>query len=391
MRKRVNAACYASMALLGIYLTVYQSVISELSSEHSVGPTAMGVIISLHFIGSIMAPVIFGEISDRVGKKPVVITAFIIIITGILSVYIFDNLYLTAVGIFVVGCGFAVIEGSLSGVLSDINADEIGKVINISQMFFSIGAVAGPLIALFLAEATGSWKSVFIVVIVLFCLIAVYMASLDFGEKKISDSKTKGLISAVLLKQSIFILLCLAMFLYVGAEEGIAFWLKSYFEEIFDSSSMGAFALSGYWASMIIGRFLASKFNNKYGLFLKAGLLLSLAASIIALLWKDNIVNIVCFIVLGLGFSAVWPIITSMTAERFPEYTGTAMGFMVTSGAVGGAAMPFLMGAAADGTSVATAFWIVPVTILAVLLNLIYILGKPNTSNSIDVSEGKER
>lgn len=381
LRRRINAACYASMALLGIYLTVYQSVISEISNEHSIGPTAMGVIIALHFMGSITAPVIFGEISDRVGKKPVVMISFVIIIAGLLSVYIFDGLLLIAAGIFLIGCGFAVIEGSLSGVLSDVNSGEVGKVINISQMFFSIGAVAGPLMALFLGRMTGSWKSVFLVIIILFCLIAAFISRLDFGRKEGPVSGTTGLISAALLKQNIFILLCLSMFLYVGIEEGIAFWLKSYFQKVFNSSYLGAFTLSGYWASMIIGRFLASRFHKKYALFLKAGLLLALVANIIALLFKNSFVNTVCFILVGLGFSAVWPIITSITAESFPEYTGTAMGFMMTSGAAGGAVVPFLMGAAVDEMSLSAAFWILPFITAIVLLNLIYILGKSVSSS----------
>lgn len=134
MKTKINAICYISMGLLGIYISVYQSIISIISKNYSINNTVAGVIISLHFIGSLIAPIIFGEISDRIGKKSVVIISFNVLIAGLLMVYLFNNLALIATGIFIIGCGFAVIEGTLSGVLSDVNLDETNKVINISQI-----------------------------------------------------------------------------------------------------------------------------------------------------------------------------------------------------------------------------------------------------------------
>jgi MFS family permease len=147
-KKHINFACYITMFLLGLYLAGYQNVIDSVTKEYSIASSIMGLIIALHFIGSITAPVIFGELSDRKGRKVVIVIAFLVLTGGLLLASIFRNIYILALGIFLIGSGFAVIEGTLSTVLSDINPGETVRVINLSQMYLCIGAVLGPLAAL---------------------------------------------------------------------------------------------------------------------------------------------------------------------------------------------------------------------------------------------------
>ncbi len=370
MKRKINGISYVSMLLLGIYITVYQSAIGTIAKEYDLNDTAVGIIISLHFIGSVLAPVAFGEISDRVGKKAVVILAFCLFVLGLSGVYLAQGIFIIALGIFLIGCGFAVIEGTLSGVLAEVNPEKTGRVMNFSQMFFSIGAVVGPLIFIFMTDRFKGWRGIFLAMLLAFVTVTIYMFQLQLGGVKRRPANDKGLISLVLLKEKIFLLLCISMFAYVGIEEGIAFWLGSYFENNFDSTSLGAYTLSGYWGSMIIGRYLAGRFHDKYPLFLKWGLLISLISIIIALIVKINLLTAICFLFTGFGLSAVWPIIMSIAADRYPQYNGTAMGIMMTCGAGGGTAIPLLTGIISGYTGVETAFWIIPMIIIVVIILL---------------------
>ena len=386
VKTKINTACYISMGLLGVYISVYQSIISTITKNYSISNTVAGIIISLHFIGSFVAPIIFGEIGDRIGKKSIIIISLNLLIIGLLMVYLFDNILLLAIGIFIIGCGFAVNEGILSGLLSDVNIGKTNKVINISQMFLSIGAVTGPLITLLLIKLTGSWKFVFPLMIVLFGVILLYFTRLRFDgiRKTVQDHKNTGLISIKLFKEKIFIYLCISIFIYVGIEEGIAFWLVTYFDNSFNAIQLGTYALSAYWASMIVGRYLASRFNNKQRFLLNGGLISSLVFICIALLWQNGIVSLICFAGVGLGFSAVWPIIISITAENYPKYTGTAMGIMMTAGAGGGIAVPFLIGTLTNFGKIYIVFWVVPILIVFILVTQIFIeKSKPHQEHSL--------
>lgn len=83
MKTKLNIICYISMCLLGIYLSVYQNAINSIAVSYSINSTAIGFIISLHFLGSLTAPVVFGEISDRIGKKAVVVISYGIMALGL--------------------------------------------------------------------------------------------------------------------------------------------------------------------------------------------------------------------------------------------------------------------------------------------------------------------
>lgn len=373
MKSRINNISYISIGLLGVYISIYQSIISTITANYSISNSVAGLIISMHFTGSLVAPVIFGEISDRVGKKAVVLAAFIIFITGLIFVYLFNSIVMVAIGIFLIGSGFGVIEGTLSGILSDVNTDETGRVISISQMFFSIGAVAGPMIALYLTGLYSSWKVLFLLLIIMYCTILVYLIRLKLNGSNNAVRCDHGLISVKLIKERIFILLCISIFIYVGIEEGVAFWLNTYFGSTYNAGQLGAYALSGYWGGMIAGRYIASRFAEYNKQLIAGGLLFSFFCLITALLVNSSIVNFICFIGVGLGFSAVWPVIISTAARYYPEYTGTTLGIMMTCSAAGGIAVPFLIGFIADFSKIGTAFRVIPVMTILILAAQVYI------------------
>jgi len=235
-------------------------------------------------------------------------------------------------------------------------------------MFFSVGAVAEPLVTLFIVRLSGSWKAVFLLIILFYSFITVYLLKLDFGTKSDVVPKGTGPISVKLLREKIFLFFCISMFIYIGIEEGVAFWLNTYFDKLYASKQLGTYALSGYWASMIIGRYLAGRFYKYRRFFLKAGLISSLFFIIFGLLSNNSIISLICFIGTGLGFSAIWPILMSMTADNYSDNTGTALGVMMSFGAVGGIVMPLIFGVLANLVMIKIAFWIVPVMIIIIIL-----------------------
>ncbi|HHT66243.1 MAG TPA: MFS transporter [Clostridiales bacterium] len=375
-KKHINFACYITMFLLGLYLAGYQNVIDSVTKEYSIASSIMGLIIALHFIGSITAPVIFGELSDRKGRKVVIVIAFLVLTGGLLLASIFRNIYILALGIFLIGSGFAVIEGTLSTVLSDINPGETVRVINLSQMYLCIGAVLGPLAALFVINQFGSWRALFTLLVFMFFLMALVFTRFDLdgvkdgeGRKETIQIKSEEKIhSLALLKRKNFLLLCLSMFLYVGVEEGIAFWTTTFFGNAYSNPIWGTYSLSAYWAGMIIGRFLAGVFPKKALTFLSVGAFLSSVSIISASLINSKELGFVCFFLTGLGLSVIWPVIVSITSDKFVKYRGTAVGIMMSMGAMGGTVMPFLIGVFDHFGGIRVAFLSLSVLIFVTLL-----------------------
>jgi len=334
----------------------------------------MGTIVSLHFVGSIITPIISGEIGDRIGKKLVVIIAFVVFNIGLALIFFFANIFLLAVGIFLIGCAFSTIEGMLSGVLTDNNREHRSKVIDISQLFFCVGAIAGPLLAVLFSEIFVEWKSIFLFMLGMFLLVMVLFASTKVEGGAEPEEKGSGLITIRLFRSKLFIILCVSIFLYVGVEEGVAFWTTTYFETVFDAKQLGSYALSAYWGAMVVGRYLASRFEKKRSLFTIWGMIISVIFSIAALVIKNPVFNFVCFAAVGFGFAVIWPFIVASAAEKYPEYTGTAIGVMMTSSAGGGLLLPFIMGTITGVSSISVAFGVIPAITMMIFFLLFGLL-----------------
>ena len=76
--------------------------------------------------------------------------------------------------------------------------------------------------------------------------------------------------------------------------------------------------------------------------------------------------TLVGILFIGLGFANIFPLIFSITIDRFPEHTNELSGLLVSSIA-GGALIPPIMGVVADFTSIQTSF-VVPVLCIIYLL-----------------------
>jgi|GEM_PF-1180029 len=399
MNKKVNTICYMLMLFLGIYLAMYQNSINYITEGVLNKSTIMGVLVALHFIGIIIAPVTFGEAGDRIGKKKVLTIAFATILFGISIVFVSKSIILVAVGILFIGCGFGAIESLGSSILADENPYDTNRVINISQVFFSAGAVMGPLISLKIVEISGSWKISYLIAFIFFASMLVATSKTDFGgvtgtgtdsitstgavssagigtdaaackdtgSVAVTTKKT-GLYSSRLLKDRYFQILCLSIFLYVGIEGASSFWITTYFRDVLGAEKLGSYALSGFWGSMIVGRYIGSKLESKSRIVMNISLVISIVSITSGLLIKSTISGLVSFTLLGFGFAVIWPVLMTMAAKRYPEKTGTAMGIMMTISAVGGMIIPFIMGILGDALSISAGLSVVPASALLIIL-----------------------
>lgn len=372
MNSKINTICYLSMTFLGIYISTYQSVINIIAQNFAISGTIIGIIIALHFAGSFIASAIFGEISAKIGKKAVVLLSYIVLVLGLLAVYSCNILLVIAIAIFIIGCSFGVVESMLSALLADLNPERTNYVISISQMYFCIGAISGPLLSISLTGLTGNWKAMFLFSAIAFTVLFAFFLRMDFPDIKSIPSgdgmSKRDLVSIKLLKEKPFIILCISIFIYVGIEEVAAFWTTTYYQSNFGAGNLGAYALSGYWGSMIVGRYIGSKFEEKGREFVLGGLLISFVSLTCALLIKNSIFNFICFIMLGFGFSVIWPILMAITAKKYPKHTGTAFGIMMTFSAAGGILLPMLTGTLESIWGIGTTLWIIPVMIFILLI-----------------------
>jgi len=360
------------MIALGLYISAYQHVLIDIITEYNLPGWAGGFLVSLHFIASFLFPFFLGMLADRIGRKPVITGCFIMLLLGMTTVVIFGNVWLCGFGIFIIGGGFCVIESSMSSLLSETNPGSEIKVMNLSQMYFCLGAVIGPLLGMIFYNWFGNWRSVYIFIGLIF-LICVILLIFQKLPKPIA--RADSLVKTV-FKNKYFLILMLTMFIYVGIEEGAAFWAGEFINVTFGTATISAYFLSAYWLGMMLGRLIASYVKKHMKQLTLYGVLLALIFFSGMIIFKVEIPVVICFFMVGFGIAPIWPLIVALGTKANPEAPDTAVGVLYSAGASGAVVMPFFLGVCNDLLGMRQAFVIMLVLLGGLFAALMVVLRK---------------
>jgi len=147
-----------------------------------------------------------------------------------------------------------------------------------------------------------------------------------------------------------------AMFAYVGCEQGTADWISSFLYQYhgFDPHTTGATAVSWFWglltAGCLVGLLLLKIFDSRRVL---SGGALGALVCLSAALFGPAKVSLIAFPAIGLFASVLWPIVMSLALNSVAEYHGSFSGILGT-GIVGGAVVPVIIGRIGDSLGLRT-------------------------------------
>jgi FHS family glucose/mannose:H+ symporter-like MFS transporter len=357
-KKMIITVCYASIAMLGVYLSLYQYTILSVSQLYMLNATMMGVLIAMQHFGMVFPPLFIGRLCFIAGKKRVLQASFCLIILGTLLIGITSGFASFIISIFLIGSGYSVTEATLSAVLNDEFPEESKKHLSFSQVAFSTGAFVGPFIAEGLIDAGIYFKDLYIYTSIIFLALAIIFSINKYSNDKGRNEGGLNFNLVKFLKNKVFLLLVLCVALYVGIENTIANYTDSYFEIILTKPELSAAALSLFWGAMIPSRFLAGvvKIETKK-IFIALASLVAIACAA-AMIIPNNIVKLIMFALAGFGCGPLWPLVVNVVAEKNKGATGPSMNVMMAFSGLGGAALPFISGIAINYSNQIAAYGI---------------------------------
>lgn len=317
-----------------------------------------------------------GLLAARIGKKKLLVLGLGINAAALLLPSLQQPAFPVLLGcIFLLGVGTTFLQVAGNPIMRDVSAaGNYSRNLAFAQGIKGIGSTASTYLLGAIASvpyfAGMGWRAGFPLFCGLMFLAFVAVVFLKVDETQ-ADEPPSIASSLGLLKEPIFLLAVIGIFLYVGAEASMGRFLKPTLQGLgMDEDSANKFGPTMFFLLLTIGRITGGvllTIMSPRTCFRLSALLGVLGAG--ALMAGSKPLALAGIVAAGLGFANIWPMLFSITVEEKPERANELSGLMCMA-ISGGAIVPLLMGGLVDlGLSTALAF-IVPAACFAYLLAL---------------------
>jgi len=354
------------MFFIGFEMGGFQLVLSDISKEFNTTKTGMGFLAAAQYISVIVMPFFFGGVADRKGKNPVLTGFTIVFVSGCAMAALSGSVWAFITGAFLIGAGLSVCECVTSALITDLYPEDNVRYINICQCMLSAGAVISPIIVGWgIKNLAADWRSLFFICGAAYLVLLLFLVKAKFSVTAVRNETTGMFKIGEFMKSPVFVILFIAIILYVGLENGIGYFTETLFDLKLSQAGFGAYAISAYWTGMAISRLVSGARKQSPHRALIVCFVLSGALFTVLAFSGEAFLSLAACALTGAAFGPIWSTLIGLAAKQFPQNTGGAVGLMSSGCGLGGALYPVLMGLMADCFDIGVAFLLLAATALA--------------------------
>jgi len=375
----INISCFSGALIFGMSLVMSSPILIEISQSIGRNIETMGSIFPFFYTGFILGSLLSSTIVNHWGRKRSLTIFYFLIFISSLGMLLVSGYLLFIIIFSLIGLCGGFIESLTSSIVLEINKKNEGLYLNLTQVFFGLGAFIGPLIPTFIIDRGLNWKYSY-AILSLICLVNLifflFLNIPDAGYKKAIGS-IKAFKSVLSYNGIVFFILVFAIFFYVSAEIGIAFWLPTFLRlnKLF-SSTLASQVLAFFWLSFVFGRFFIGLLSKKVKILniLIVITTLSIPFILMGIYAENKFLIIFAFILTGLLFSGIWPLIVSFGGLNFSSQRDFVVSILIMAGGVGGLFSPWLIGKVFNNWNLISALNLTYVFLFFLLVLIIILL-----------------
>ncbi len=305
--RRLLLTGFMAFILIGAVQAMYGPSFVSFQERYGLSTATVGLLVSLHFIGSLISILSSGYVVMKFGYRITLSTAILLMTLGSLSLAFSPSWLLTLGSSFIIGMGFGLIDAGMNMLFARSFETQSAPALNLLNAMFGVGAILGPLlIALFFPRTQLSFLS--------FAVIAglTFFFALGLPNPEAQPKETRS----IQIPWGKFIGFLLIFFFYVMSEIGAASWEATHLAPYYGEAK-GALYTSLYWAALTVGRFVATPVST----FIKAPTMV-LLSTLFALFGAIAAHNIAlapfAYMFIGFAFAPVFPTGLAWLGQVFP-------------------------------------------------------------------------
>jgi MFS transporter, FHS family, L-fucose permease len=367
--------------VISLLTNILGPIVPDIINTFSASLGAAGFLVFAFFIAYGVMSIPAGFLVERYSEKPVMISAFVAAALGSISFALHPTYKVAFVSLFVIGIGMAMLQVAINPLLRASGGEEYFALNEtVAQLVFGSASFLSPWIYSYLVvnlpesaqrsnlilrmlrhvtPADLPWVSLYWIFAAVALAMVVVLFLSRFPAVQHTAEERPGTLAMYksLMRRRLVWLYFLAIFAYVGCEQGTANWISQFLSHYhgYDPHTTGARAISWFWGLMtagcFAGAFLLRIFDSRRVLIGAAScaiIMLSLG------LFAPASVSVVALPLVGLFASVLWPIIISLALNSVAEYHGSFTGILATA-VMGGAIVTVVIGRIGDHVGLRTA------------------------------------
>ena len=357
---------------LAFLLMGVADAMGPLSSAVSANPMMAALMPFFVFIAFALFSVPAGVVATRIGKKKLLLAGLGLNVVAVAVPAFLNPPFALLLGcIFLLGVGTTLLQVAGNPIMRDVSAaGDYSRNLALAQGIKGVGSTVSAYLVTAISSvalfASLQWRAAFPIFFVLMLVAFIAVLSLKVEETRAEVPPSVGSCLA-LLKEPVFALAVLGIFLYVGAEVCMGTFLKpAFLARGYSPDRAALFGPALFFGTLTFGRLVAGLVRVSARTFFRLSAALGLAGLALLMTGLPGLL-IPAAILGGLGFANIWPMLFSITVETNPERASELSGLMCMA-ISGGAILPLLMGRLGGGA--APIAFVIPAAGFAYLLFL---------------------
>jgi FHS family glucose/mannose:H+ symporter-like MFS transporter len=332
--------------LTGIVMTFLGPMLPILSARWSLSDSGAGALIFTQFLSSMFGMLLSGVLVERQGYRLTLTIGAVLMASG-MALLATGPYWTGLLSICILGFGHGITTPAGNLRTAEIDPARSASALNVINAVWGIGAMSSPFLIAFAQRAHRPKLFLYGTAAALTLLLLALAFSRFSPDMRVHASRLYAGAGSF-WSSPMLPIICLLFFIYVGTETSFGGWVATYAHRVVPNErTFWAVTPSFYWGSLLAGRTLAAislRFKPATTIA-KIGLSLALLGGL-ALISAHNIGLIIVGAVLaGLGLASIFPISVSLLPAWFGDSARRASGAVFGSGNMGGAALPWVVGA----------------------------------------------
>lgn len=375
---------------LGVCFSLLGAISVKLMPRLRIDQAKFGTLVTGFMSACLVASLLMGVITDRLGYKPVAVFGFVAAATCIFLLARSTSYAAVFGSCLLFGFGAMALNTAANTLIPRVLFDgqDAPRALNLGNVAFGVGLLLAPLIASYLFRMV-SYENTVSALAAIIALPAVLAVSASYPPQSGAAFEFANALS--MLARPAVVAAFLALFCYSALDVSFSNWLPAFGKEVIGESRPGADVgavdasaqrlISVYAVAIMVGRLFASQVPGlkEYGGWYLAAASLAVALLVAWMTWtrRAPVAWLLVFMV-GLITAPFFPLIVASTFGKFsanPEVHGSVFGIIFAGALLGGATVPKAIGNLARGSSVQKSM-ILLVPLCLILVGLAIVLNR---------------